>query len=50
MIFVRFLQILSYSLCLRVFVLSLKKSREFIPFDDVLPSNLSSNGLQSIIE
>jgi len=31
-------------------VFSLKKSREFIPFDDVLVSKVSSNGLQSIIE
>ena len=36
--------------CLRVFVLSLKKTRKLIPFDDVLPSKVSSNGLQSIIK
>ena len=33
-----------------LFICFLIKTREFMPFNDVLPSNLSSNELQSIIE
>jgi len=32
------------------FCVFFKKTRKFISFDDVLPSKVSSNGLQSIIE